>query len=226
MVRPTVHDLSALLETHMPTWPKSAPPRFAPFTTVERDGSRMERMECTTHTGTHVDAPAHFLSAGLTVDRIPPSALVGSAGVLDLREEITGPTIPSAALARHWPKRFDPEIALLWTGWSARRAHTEEYLHDFPGVDPEGARWLADRGLKGVGTDTLSIDPFSNEQFEAHQILLGKGIWILEVLDHLDELKEEVEYTVIAAPLKIAEGSGAMARVFALEGVEAGGPGR
>jgi arylformamidase len=212
-----VHDLTALLQTHMPVWPTAPLPSFEPAGIVARDGYSIERVSCTSHTGTHMDAPYHFLEDGTTVDRIPADHLVGRAVVLDVRDEVDGTVIRSNALESHWPKQGRPEIVLLRTDWSHKRAPTKEYLYDFPGIDPKGAEWLARQSVKGVGTDCLGIDPFSNSNFEAHKVLLRKGIWILEALDHLDQLAEGREYTLVAAPLKIAGGSGAMARVLALE---------
>ncbi|HXW67445.1 MAG TPA: cyclase family protein [Thermoplasmata archaeon] len=213
-----VHDLTALLQTHMPVWPSSPLPVFEPVGIVARDGYSIERVSCLTHTGTHLDAPSHFLENGATVDAIPADRLVGTAVVLDVRSEIEGSLIPAKALARHWPSAGRPDIALLRTDWSRERAPTRRYLYEFPGIDPAGAEWLAGQGLRGVGTDTLGIDPYSNSKFEAHKVLLGRGIWILEALDHLAELREGAQYTLVAGPLKIAGGSGAMARVFAIEG--------
>ncbi|MGI0070745.1 MAG: cyclase family protein [Thermoplasmata archaeon] len=213
-----VHDLTALLQTYMPVWPGTPLPTFEPMGILARDGYTIERISCMTHTGTHMDAPYHFLEDGLPIDRIPPAHLVGPAVVLDVRDELDGTLIPAAALEKKWPKRKRPAFALLRTDWSHHRAPTQRYLYDFPGLDPEGAEWLVRRGVRGVGTDTLGIDPYANTKFEAHKVLLRKGIWILEALDHLDELREGVEYTLVAAPLKIAGASGAMARVFALEG--------
>ena len=212
-----VHDLTALLETHMPVWPTSPLPVFEPVGLVSRDGYSIERVTCMSHTGTHMDAPYHFLEDGLTVDRIPPDRLVGRAAVLDLRRDLHGPILDLDAIQRHWPASLHPEIVLLETGWSHERAATRKYLYDFPGVSPETAEWIASQGIRGIGTDTLGIDPFSNTKFEAHKVLLRRGIWILEALDHLDELEEGRAYTLVAGPLKIAGGSGAMARVFALE---------
>ncbi len=212
-----VHDLTATLATHMPVWPTSPLPVFEPVGLVARDGYAIERVNCLTHTGTHMDAPYHFLEDGLTVDRIPPDRLVGRAAVLDVRKELSGPVVGLEVLKAHWPTAFQPEIVLLETGWSHDRAPSRRYLYDFPGISPEAAEWVADRGIRGIGTDTLGIDPFSNAKFEAHKVLLGRGIWILEALDHLDELVEGKSYTLVAAPLKIAGASGAMARVLALE---------
>ncbi len=214
---PRVHDLTALLTTHMPVWPSAPLPTFEPVGLIARDGYSIERVNCLTHTGTHMDAPYHFLEDGVTVDRIPPEQLVGRAAVLDVRRDLQGPEIGAGTLKAHWPKSFRPEIVLLETGWSHDRAPTRHYLYEFPGLTPEAARWAADQGIHGIGTDTLGIDPFSNEKFEAHKVLLGRGIWILEALDHLDALVEDRPYTLVAGPLKIAGGSGAMARVLALE---------
>lgn len=214
---PRVHDLTALLETHMPTWPASPLPVFEPVGLVPRDGYSIERVNCLTHTGTHVDAPYHFLEDGLTVDRIPADRLVGRAAVLDLRKDLHGDLIGTETLQRHWPKSFEPEIVLLETGWSRERASSRKYLYEFPGLSPESAEWIVGKGVRGVGTDTLGIDPYSNSKFEAHKVILRRGIWIVEALDHLDALAEDRPYTLIVGPLKIAHASGAMARVYALE---------
>ncbi len=212
-----IHDLSSLLETHMPVWPTAPLPIFEPVSLVARDGYAVERVSCLTHTGTHMDAPYHFLEDGATVDQIPATDLLGSAVVLDVRQDLDGNIIRRTAVEKHWPRAQHPDIVLLETGWSHRRAPTKEYLYDFPGIEPAAAEWLVGKSLKGVGIDTLGIDPFTNAKFEAHKILLRKGIWILEALDHLDELLEGVEYTLVAAPLKIRGASGAMCRVFAVE---------
>jgi arylformamidase len=213
-----VHDLTAMLQSHMPVWPTSPLPVFEPIGILARDGYTIERVSCLTHTGTHMDAPSHFLEDGATIDQIPPGQLVGTASVLDVRSEVQGSIIPAKALEKRWPRGKHPQFVLLRTDWSHDRAPTKHYLYDFPGIDPAGAEWLVRQSVRGVGTDTLGIDPYSNQKFEAHKVLLKKGIWILEALDHLDELAEGKEYTLIAAPLKISGASGAMARVFAIEG--------
>src|SRR5579859_891083 len=212
-----VHDLTALFRTHMPVWPTSPLPLVEPLGVIARDGYAIERLTALTHSGTHLDAPFHFLENGKTVDQIAPEDLTGIGAVLDLRKDLQGATIPLAAIERHWPTSFDPEIVLLGTGWSHGRSATKKYLYDFPGIEPATAEWLAKKKLKGVGTDTLGIDPFANTKFEAHKILLGHDIWILEALDHLDTLREGTPYTIVAAPLKLEGASGAMSRVFAFE---------
>jgi arylformamidase len=214
---PRVHDLTALYQTHMPVWATAPLPVVEPVGIIARDGYSIERLTALTHSGTHLDAPYHFLETGKTVDQIAPNDLVGVGAVLDVRKELKGTIIPQVALEKHWPKSFDPEIVLLETGWSHDRSSTRKYLYDFPGIEPTTAEWLAKKKVKGVGTDTLGIDPFSNDKFEAHKVLLGRGIWILEALDNLDTLRESTPYTVVAGPLKLQGASGAMSRVFAIE---------
>jgi arylformamidase len=212
-----VHDLTATYRTHMPVWPTTPLPVVEPIGIIARDGYAIERLTALTHSGTHLDAPYHFLESGKTVDQISPEDLVGVGAVLDLRKEIKGNLMPQAALEKHWPKSFEPEVVLLETGWSHERASTKRYLYDFPGIEPATAEWLVKRKVKGVGTDALGIDPFANAKFEAHKVLLGRNIWILEALDHLDTLSEGTPYTVVAGPLKLEGASGAMSRVFAIE---------
>ena len=212
-----IHDLTALLETHMPVWPTAPLPTFEPVGFIARDGYSIEKVSCLTHTGTHMDAPYHFLENGATVDKIPASHLVGPAIVLDMRKDLDGNLIRRNAIERHWPPKIRPDFALVETGWSHRRAPSKEYLYDFPGLEVPAAQFLVEKNVRGVGIDTLGVDPFTNSRFEAHKVLLGHGAWIVEALDHLDELREGVQYTLIAAPLKIRGGSGAMCRVLALE---------
>lgn len=212
-----VHDLTATLRTHMATWPTSPLPVFEPTSFNARDGVAGERIACSSHTGTHVDAPYHFVENGLTIDAIPPEDLVGSAVVFDLRSEIDGPLLRRASLERHWPKGPTPAFVLLRTDWSQHRAPTRNYMYDFPGLEVPAAELLVEKGVRAVGTDTLSIDPYANSGFDAHKTLLSRGIWIIEALDHLDRLREGVVYTLVVGPLKIGGGSGAMSRVLALE---------
>ncbi len=212
-----VHDLTAILRTHMPVWPTAPLPVFEPVGIAARDGYNIERVNCLTHTGTHLDAPYHLLEEGETVDRISADRLIGTAAVLKVRPNLEGNLIRTSALETHWPMGFAPEIVLLETGWSHARAPTKEYLYDFPGLEPAAAEWLVGKKVKGVGIDTLGIDPYTNAKFEAHKVLLRRGIWILEGLDHLDALSEGTPYLLVAAPLKIEGASGAMSRVFAFE---------
>ncbi len=210
-----VFDLTASLETHMPSWPTAPLPTFEPIASVGRDGYGMERISCLSHCGTHIDAPSHFVEGGATIDEIAPDRFVGSMEVLDLRADVNGPVLGAEMIERHWPKNGTPDFLFLETGWSRRRAFTRKYLYDFPVIDEAAAQLLVTRRVRAVGIDTMSIDPAASTQFAAHHILLGGGLLNVENLDGLDQLVEGVRYTVLAAPLKIRGGSGGMCRVLA-----------
>lgn len=213
---PKVFDLTADLETFMPSWPSAPLPLFEPIATVGRDGYAMERLTCLSHCGTHVDAPSHFIEGGVTVDQIPPERFVGSLRVLDLRADLTGPFITPEILEPHWRSSDVPEFLFLETGWSRRRAFTRDYLYDFPGLTPAAARWVVERGARAVGIDTMSIDVAEATDFPSHRVLLGHSVLNIENLDHLEQLEEGTTYQVVAAPLKIRGGSGGMCRVLAI----------
>ncbi len=113
------------------------------------------------------------------------------------------------------------EIVLLCTGWGDIRARTETWLRRSPFLDPDGARWLVDRGARGVGIDHYSIggsrDPVNSE---THTILLGAGVWVVEELRFPPEAMAQPQpVTFLALPIHLRDHSGAFCRpVLVLEG--------
>ena len=185
------------------------------------------------HGGTHLDAPVHFAEGKHSVEQIPLSRLIGPAVVIDVREQ-------SAADADYQASREDIEaweaqhgqiqpgsIVLFKTGFADRWPDAHAYmgtdergteavakLH-FPGIDPEGARFLVrERKVASVGIDTPSIDHGQSSQFLSHRILYAHNIPGLENLASLDELPASGAL-VVALPMKIAGGSGAPLRAVA-----------
>ena len=185
------------------------------------------------HGGTHLDAPRHFAEGRHTADQIEPERLVGEAAVIDVREKCaTDPAYEVTAddfvawEAAHGRQLVDV-IVLLRTGWSARWGDRAAYLGTdvrgpeavpllrFPGLAPEGAKWLVEhRRVKAVGIDTASIDHGPSTLFGSHVALCKADTPIFENLAGLDQLPEEGAF-VVALPLKIAGGSGGPLRVLA-----------
>ena len=186
------------------------------------------------HGGTHIDAPIHFFRGGRTVDKIPLTQLIGPGIVVDTSEacagnsdylvsvddfkaweEANGP-IPEHAMivlrtgyGMHWPDR------VRYMGTDERGPEAVPKLH-FPGLSPDGARWLiAQRKPRAVGIDTASIDFGQSKRFETHQVLFGNDIPALENLANLEKLPAR-NFTLIALPMKITGGSGGPLRVIAL----------
>jgi kynurenine formamidase len=185
------------------------------------------------HGGTHLDAPRHFAEGRHTADQIEPERLVGEAAVIDVREkcaanpvyEITADDF--VAWEEAHGRQLVDVIVLLRTGWSERWGDRAAYLGTdvkgpeavpllrFPGLAPEGARWLVEhRRVKAVGIDTASIDHGPSTLFGAHVALCKADTPIFENLAGLDPLPEEGAF-VVALPMKIAGGSGGPLRVLA-----------
>jgi kynurenine formamidase len=183
------------------------------------------------HLGTHIDSPIHFAEGGLTTDQIPIQKLVGPAAVIDISEGCakSADYLLSPADIAAWERSHGriprATIVLIRTGWSRFWPDRKRYmgtdapgdvthLH-FPGIAPEAARVLADRGVDAVGIDTASIDYGQSKDFQTHQLLLRAGIFGLENIDGLDRLPS-TGATLIALPMKIRNGTGGPTRIIAL----------
>ncbi|MFE7120918.1 cyclase family protein [Streptomyces sp. NPDC057654] len=183
------------------------------------------------HTGTHFDAPVHWLSGrGLDdVASVPPARLVGPAAVLDVRAQAAAD--PDYLITREdldgWAEQHGPlpehGWLLLRTGWDARAEDPDRFLNGgrSPGIGTECARWLAEEtSVLGIGVETVGIDAgaagsFADRPFPCHWHLLGAGKYGLTQLRNLDRLPVTGSM-VMAAPLPIVGGSGSPARVLAL----------
>lgn len=204
-------DLTHTISSAMPGWPGTPPVWLEPLCELEKDGSRETSVQLYSHTGTHLDAPAHLLENGVTLDALPPSQYVGKAVVLDCQNR---KAITLAMLQSYTPQFHQAEFVLLYTGWS-RYWKTQEYYDNFPILTPDAANYLASLRLKGLGIDAISFDGVTDAECPIHRILLHSGMILLENLRNLRGLCGR-EFFLIAAPLKLRNADGAPARVFAL----------
>ena len=157
------------------------------------DGWRMEKLVFASHTGSHLDAPLHKLPSGMSIDRYAIDSFVGTAYVADLRGSEPARPITADVLAEKLPPAIQESLkaaaVLLATGWGAKRAKTDEWLYHSPRLTADGARWLVERGVRGVGIDHFSVAGAAEpETSEVHSALLSAGIWILEELRFPDEV--------------------------------------
>lgn len=218
-------DLTQPLGPGTALWPGSRP--FAATTVADYDthGSYARELEVPEHAGTHLDAPAHFARNGARVDAIPLGTLVRPAVKLDVRAWVNGdPTATiGAATIRELEARdgtIEPGTAVLvHTGWDAYWQDPARYLGDpgpaFPGLAGDAAELLVERGIAGLGIDTLSVDPGHSSDLPVHNTTLPAGMWQLEGLIELDRVPARGAW-LVAAPLRLVDGSGTPARVFAI----------
>lgn len=204
-----VVDLSHPLDERTPVHPGDPPVRLSPARLLEREGFRVQHVHLGSHSGTHVDAPAHVVEHGMGVDELPLHLLVGPAVVVDLRD--LGPREPV-----EW-ERLEPyarrgRMLVLHTGWD--RFWGSVRYEDHPFLDAEAAWELTVVGVRTVCTDALSIDETGGEGLPAHEALLstpGGGV-VVENLTNLDAIDHpEPVLSVLPLPLRGSDGSPARA---------------
>lgn len=201
-------DVSISLRTGLVRWPGDQEVKIERRFSIDRGGtSNLSHMSMSAHTGTHMDAPLHFIKNGMGIDDLPLSAVIGRCRVIGIgnREAIT-----VEELKRH---RIRPGERLLFkTENSARCWSTDRFVDDYVHISVEAAKMLADRKVRTVGIDYLSVGGYKKGGVQTHVILLKAGIWLIEGLD-LSQV-EPGPHELIALPLRIREGDGAPARVL------------
>mgnify|MGYP000504067649 CR=1 FL=1 len=202
-----VVDLTNPVEDGMPYYPSDPRPVVMQWRGLERDGVNLKLLLLGSHSGTHVDAPAHFVEGGATVDVLDPMAFSGEAIVVDARgyREVPPEIIPLDL----------PRVVLIYTGVSTawRRGWV---TYDYPYLSREAAKLLVERGVKVVGIDSPSVDAPGAEEPVVHRILLSRNVLIVENLSQ--NLGKLVGRRVwfLCLPLPIRDGDGAPARALAL----------
>ena len=200
-------DITLPLDARLPIWPGSSAFKLAHVARLEADGYNETRFSMGSHTGTHIDAPRHFVEDGATVEQLPLMTLVGPAWVVDLG---TVPAVTASVLSKLvLPDKLDR--LLLKTVNSQCWAQGENpFREDFVALTRDGAEWLANRGVRLVGIDYLSVQRFQDTS-DTHIILLNAGTVLLEGLNLA--AVNPGGYELICLPLPIVGGEGAPARV-------------
>lgn len=205
-------DLTQPITPGMSVYPGDPVPKLEPAFTMERDGFRETLLALHSHAGTHVDAPAHLLPGGATLDTLPLHRFWGTAAVLHC-----APGISSVTAADLEPIRVSAEQAdflLLDTGWSSLW-NTAGYQDGWPVPDESLLRFLTGSGKLGVGIDALSIDRTGSTDFENHRRLLGANLLIFENLRALRCLPEGL-FHFCAMPLLYENADGSPVRAAAI----------
>lgn len=224
-------DLTHPLSPDFPIFPAFQPMKVQTTVTMEKDGFYARRWDIDEHTGTHLDAPAHFaVGDGIrTMDQIPATQLVVPMVVIDIKERAdkdfdTVLTVDDVlAYERRHGRIPDGAAVCVYTGWETRVGSAQEFLNPdasgvmhFPGIGVEAARFLAEeRNVAGVGIDTLSLDFGPSTDFRAHFEILSRNKWGLEALANLNKVPPAGALLMVGA-LKVREASGGPCRVLAI----------
>lgn len=200
-------DLTELIEDGMPFYPGDPHPHVSDFKILERDGVNIKSLYLGTHSGTHVDAPHHFLEAGKTLDQLDIGSYSGEGVVLDLSGvvEITQADIPD---------NIKGKVVLIYTGTSEKWRQGWD-MHDFSYLSLDAAKRLVQLGARVVGIDSPSVES-PNPTGDVHRELLSHGVLIIEnVSKRIKELAGK-RFFLLCLPLRVRGGDGAPARVIAL----------
>lgn len=207
-----IYDVTVPLREGMVTYAGTEPGPVLHFHSLIKNGesANVSALSLGSHTGTHVDAPDHFLDNGVTVEQIPVEYLIGAVTVIEHQGEghITAADLESA--------RIPAGATRLLAKTRNRDFWDDEDFHpEFIGFAEDAGEWLAERGFVLVGIDYLSIERFRSPTHAVHKALLAKGVVVLEGLDLRPV--EPGEYFIVCAPLPVEGADGASARVFLLD---------
>ena len=207
------HDLTHTITEDILVWPGTEPPELSEGSTFEKDGFRETRLELFSHVGTHMDAPAHMRRDRPELDELPIGSFVGSAWVLDARGLPEGGEIG--------PEAVEPvagsDFLLVCTGWDANW-NTERYFGNYPVLSEAAVLRAAELGVKGIGLDTMGIDPMAALNFPRHHIMFERSLVIIENLCGLGEIAGKCLFFA-ALPIKYKNADGAPVRAVGIEGL-------
>jgi kynurenine formamidase len=224
-----VIDLSYVFSTNMPTYLLGETPQREDYVTVENDGFYIQRWNFTEHAGTHVDIPAHFVVGAETVDNYAPELLISPAIVIDISAKAAENADAALEVAdiETWESANGPipagAVVFLYSGWGSkwedpiafRNADADDVQH-YPGFSPEAATFLVEeRDIRGVGVDTLSLDPGNSTTFDVHVTILSAGKYGIEGVANLEAIKDRPATVFVGVP-RWEAGSGGPARVLAV----------
>jgi len=210
----SIIDLTHLLHSDIPVYPGTAKPLVCQIYNIPEHGFAETKLNLLSHHGTHMDAPAHMINNGKTLDQFEPEHFYGNAICIDCRNHQNA-NIDIALLHPFENKIGIVDFVLLQTGWSEKWG-TEGYFSNFPVLTEEACKWLAQFKIKGIGLDNISLDRIDTPDYANHQIILGKGMVIIENLTNLKLIGNEI-FTFSCFPLKYENADGAPVRAVAIK---------
>ena len=208
-------DLTLAVSDKIPTFPGSPQPSFIPWENVKEDGYNLELLFLSTHTGTHMDAPYHFLEKGAKIHEISLKKLVSEAVLIKSKKK-GGESITKIDIQKFEKKHgkiASFSSVIFYTGWQ-KNLQKKYYFTKNPGLSVSAAKYLASKKINLVGVDSPSIDLGKDSKFSVHQIFAKKGILIVENLANLEKIKSS-KFHLVVLPLKLKNTTGSPVRAIA-----------
>ena len=208
-------DLALTISDKIPAFPGSPRPHFIPWEKIKDDGYNLELLFLSSHTGTHMDAPHHFLEKGAKIHEISLEKLVSEAALIKSRKKSSKP-ITKADIQKFEKKHgkiASFSSVIFYTGWQ-RNLQKKYYFTKNPGLSVSAAKYLASKKISLVGIDSPSIDLGTDSKFSVHQIFAKKGMLIVENLANLEKIKSS-KFHLVVLPLKLKNATGSPVRAIA-----------
>ena len=209
-----VIDLTYTIKEEMTVFPGTEMPKLINTSNYEKDGFRETSISIYSHVGTHMDPPAHIYPDRTTLDEFPASQFVGKGLVIDCRDLNEGEDITLDCILKYGKKAEEVDFLLFNTGWD-KYWGTDKYFGDYPCVNDNVLDYVVNGNYKGIGFDTIGIDPVLDENLSRHKKLFkDKDIVNIENLKNLELCGEEI-FNFSCNPLKIEKSDGAPVRAIA-----------
>ena len=209
-----VIDLTHTIKADMPVYPGTGTPKLETANTYEENGFRETLVSFYSHTGTHMDPPAHLFAGRATLDAFPASQFLGRALVIDCTHLREGEAITMKELRKYGGLEDTVDFLLFYLGWDARWGK-DSYFSEYPCIDEEVLRHILDGSYKGIGFDVIGLDPIADGNLPRHKALFReKDIVNIENLTNLGQCGTE-PFWFACLPMKIEGSDGAPVRAIA-----------
>ena len=208
-------DLTLTISDKIPTFPGSPKPNFIPWERIKDNGYNLELLFLSSHTGTHLDAPYHFLEKGAKIHEISLKKLVSEAVLIKSgkksNESITKTEIQK--FEKRHGKIPSGSAVIFWTGWQKMIKNNSYFIRN-PGLSTAAAKYLISKKINLVGTDSPSIDLGKDKRFPVHHIFSKNNVLIVENLTNLEKIRSS-KFHFVVLPLKLKGATGSPVRAIA-----------
>ena len=208
-------DLTLTISKSIPSFPGSPKPQFILWSDIKDDGYNLELLFLSSHTGTHIDAPYHFVKDGMKIHQIPLDRLIGKAILIKLKKTRNSSITKEDIILFEKKNRVIPNDSsvFFFTEWQ-KNLKKDNYFTENPGLDKSAADYLVSKKINLVGIDSPSIDLGTDDSFIVHQIFSKNNILIVENLANLNKIPSK-EFTFTILPLKLKDATGSPVRAVA-----------